>query len=54
MFMVDERIPYVLAVKNSNFFNFLRNLCTISKIALVKYVWLIFKLDFDLNDVYWI
>jgi hypothetical protein len=26
------------------------NLCAISKVALVVYVWLIFKLDFDLDD----
>jgi hypothetical protein len=39
----------------STFFDFKRKLCAISKGALVKCVWLIFKLDFDLDDdLYWI
>jgi hypothetical protein len=48
--MVDARILYVLVVKFSIFFNFLINLCTILKVALVIFLWLIFKLDFDLDD----
>jgi hypothetical protein len=50
IFMVDVRILYVLVVKISDFFNFFRNLCAISKVALVVFLWLIFKLDFDLDD----
>jgi hypothetical protein len=53
--MVDARIIYVLVVKISDFFNLKNNLCAISKVALVVFVWLIFKLDFDLDDdLYWI
>jgi hypothetical protein len=53
--MVDAKIPYVLVVKISDFFDFFKNLCATSKVALVVFVWLIFKLDFDLNDdLYWI
>jgi hypothetical protein len=48
--MVDARILYVLVVKISNFLFFYCNLCAISKVALVVFVWLIFKLDFDLDD----
>jgi hypothetical protein len=53
IFMVDVRILYVLVVKISDFFDFFDffwNLCAISKVALVVFVWLIFKLDFDLDD----
>jgi hypothetical protein len=50
IFMVDAGILYVLVKKNSDFFYFLRNLCAISKVALVIFLWLIFKLDFDLDD----
>jgi hypothetical protein len=48
IFMVDARILYVLVIKIPDFFYFFLNLCAISKVALV--VWLIFKLDFDLDD----
>jgi hypothetical protein len=42
-------------VKISFFKNILKNLCGISKVALVEHEWLIFKLDFGLdNDLYWI
>jgi hypothetical protein len=55
IFMVDARIPYVLLVKNSDFFYLKKILCAISKVALVVFVWLIFKLAFDLdNELYWI
>jgi hypothetical protein len=50
IFMIDARILYVLVVKNSDFFNFFWNLCAISKVALVVFLWLIFKFDFDLDD----
>jgi hypothetical protein len=50
IFMVDAGILYVLVVKNSDFFYFFQNLCIISKVALVVFLWLIFKLDFDLDD----
>jgi hypothetical protein len=49
-FMVDARILYVLVVKISDFFYLFWNLCAISKVALVVFLWLIFKLDFDLDD----
>jgi hypothetical protein len=53
--MVDAKVPYVLMVKLSNFFDLKNKLCIISKVALIKCVWLIFKLDFDLDgDLYWI
>jgi hypothetical protein len=53
--MVDARLPYVLVVKISDFFNLKNKLCAISKVALIVFVWLIFKLDFDLDDdLYWI
>jgi hypothetical protein len=53
--MVDVKIPCVLVIKISNFLYFFINLCAILKIALVVCVWLIFKLDFDLDDdLYWI
>jgi hypothetical protein len=45
IFMVDARILYVFVVKISDFFNFFGNLCAISKVALVVFLWLIFKLD---------
>jgi hypothetical protein len=48
--MVDVGILYVLVVKISDFFDFFKNLCAISKVALVVFLWLIFKLDFDLDD----
>jgi hypothetical protein len=55
IFMVDARIPYVLVVKSSNFINYFLNLCTISKVTLINCIWLIFKLNFELdNDLYWI
>jgi hypothetical protein len=50
IFMVDARILYVLVVKISDFFNLKNKLCAISKVALVVCLWLIFKLDFDLDD----
>jgi hypothetical protein len=50
IFMVDARILYVLVVKFSNFFYLKNKLCAISKVALVVFLWLIFKLDFDLDD----
>jgi hypothetical protein len=50
IFMVDAGILYVLVVKISDFFDFFINLCTISKVALAIFLWLIFKLDFDLDD----
>jgi hypothetical protein len=50
IFMVNARILYVLMVKKLDFFNFKNKLCAISKVALVVFVWLIFKLDFDLDD----
>jgi hypothetical protein len=44
-------ILYVLVVKISDFYYFFWNLCAISKVvALLVFVWLIFKLDFDLDD----
>jgi hypothetical protein len=47
--MVDARIPYAFKV----FFKFF--LYAISKVALMKYVWLIFKLDYLLDDdLHWI
>jgi hypothetical protein len=55
IFMVDVRILYVLEVKISDFFDLKKKLCAILKVALVVFVWLIFKLDFDLDDdLYWI
>jgi hypothetical protein len=50
IFMVDARILYVLVVKNSDFFYCFWNLCAISKVSLIVFLWLIFKLDFDLDD----
>jgi hypothetical protein len=50
-FMVDAGILYVFGVKISKFFNLKNKLCAISKVALVVFLWLIFKLDFDLDDV---
>jgi hypothetical protein len=50
IFMVDAKILYVLVVKISDIFNLKKNLCAISKVALVIFLWLIFKLDFDLDD----
>ena len=53
--MVDVKIPCIFVIKISNFLYFLINLCAILKIALVICLWLIFKLDFDLDDdLYWI
>jgi hypothetical protein len=55
IFTVDARILYVLVVKISDFFNFFWNLFAISKVALVVFLWLIFKLDSDLDaDLIWI
>jgi hypothetical protein len=55
IFMVDARILHVLVVKISDFFDLKNNLCANSKVALVVFLWLIFKLDFDLDDdLYWI
>jgi hypothetical protein len=48
--MVDAGILYVLVVKISDFFYLKKNLCAISKVTLVVFLWLIFKLDFDLDD----
>jgi hypothetical protein len=50
IFMVDARMLHVLVVKISYFFYLKNNLCAISKVALVVFLWLIFKLDFDLDD----
>jgi hypothetical protein len=50
IFMVDARILYVLVVKFSDFFDLFIYLCAISKVALVVFLWLIFKLNFDLDD----
>jgi hypothetical protein len=50
IFMVDAGILYVLVVKNSDFFYLKKNLCAISKVAHAVFLWLIFKLDFDLDD----
>jgi hypothetical protein len=44
--MVDAKISCVLVFKISIYFG----LCAISKVALVICLWLIFKLDFDLDD----
>jgi hypothetical protein len=42
-------------VKISNFFDLKNKLCATSKVAIVKCLGLIFKLDFDLDDdFYWI
>jgi hypothetical protein len=49
IFMVDPEILYVLEVKISNFFDLKKIICAISKVALVVFLWLIFKLDFDLQ-----
>jgi hypothetical protein len=54
-FKVDAKIAHVLVIKISDFFEFFWNLCGISKVALVKCEWLIFKLHFGLdNDLCWI
>jgi hypothetical protein len=50
IFMVDARILYVLMVRIADFFDLKNNLCAISKVALVVFLWLIFKRDFDLDD----
>jgi hypothetical protein len=50
IFMVDARILYVLVVKIPDFFDLKNKLCAISKVALIVFLWLIFKLDFDLDD----
>jgi hypothetical protein len=50
IFMVDARILYVLVVKKLDLFDLKKKLCAISKVALVVFLWLIFKLDFDLDD----
>jgi hypothetical protein len=50
IFMVDAGMLYVLVVKISDFFYLKKNLCAISKVALIVFLWLIFKLDFDLDD----
>jgi hypothetical protein len=49
-FMVDAGMIYELMVKNSFFFYLKKNLCTLSKVSLVIFLWLIFKLVFDLDD----
>jgi hypothetical protein len=55
IFMVDAGILYVLVIKISDFFDLFWNLCAISKEALAVFLWLIFKLDFDLDeDLIWI
>jgi hypothetical protein len=55
IFMVHARILYVLVVKISDFFYLKNKLFAISKVALVIFLWLIFKLDFDLDeDLIWI
>jgi hypothetical protein len=48
--MIDAGILYVLVVKISDFFDFFGNLCAISKVALVVFLWLNFKLNFDFDD----
>jgi hypothetical protein len=50
IFTVDIGILYVPEIKISYFFYLKNKLCTISKVALVVFLWLIFKLDFDLDD----
>jgi hypothetical protein len=50
IFMVDARILYVLVVIFLDFLDLKNKLCAISKVALVVFLWLIFKLDFDLDD----
>jgi hypothetical protein len=50
IFMVDIGILYVLVVKISDFFYLKKILCAISKVTLVVFLWLILKLDFDLDD----
>jgi hypothetical protein len=50
IFMIDAGTLYVLVVKISYFFNLKNKLCAISKVALVVFLWLIFKLNFDLDD----
>jgi hypothetical protein len=50
IFMVDARILHVLVKKISDCFYLKNKLCAISKVALVVFLWLIFKLDFDLDD----
>jgi hypothetical protein len=53
--MVNAKISYVLVIKISKFFYLKKNLCAISKVALIICIWLIFNLDFDLDDdLYWI
>jgi hypothetical protein len=55
IFMVDAGILCILVGKISDFFYLKKNLCAISKIALVVFLWLIFKLDFYLDyDLIWI
>jgi hypothetical protein len=48
--MINAGILYVLVVQISYFFDLIKNLFAISKVALVVFLWLIFKLDFDLDD----
>jgi hypothetical protein len=48
--MVDARIPYLLIIKISNLFQFKKKLYVISKVALVVCVWLMYKVDVDLDD----
>jgi hypothetical protein len=50
IFMVDARILYVLVVIFLDFLDLKNKLCAISKVALVVFLWLIFKLNFDLDD----
>jgi hypothetical protein len=50
IFMVDVGILYILVVKISYCFDLKNKLCVISKVSLVVILWLIFKLDFDLDD----
>jgi hypothetical protein len=53
--MVNARIAHILVVKISSHFDFLLNLCGISKVTLEVCEWFIFKLHFGLdNNLYWI
>jgi hypothetical protein len=46
--MVDAGILYVLVVKKFDIFDFFK--IYVPKVAFVVFLWLIFKLDFDLDD----
>jgi hypothetical protein len=52
IFIIDARIPYVLVVKISIYFNFLWNLCAISKVALVVCIWLCRRKKLGTNPRY--